>query len=160
MDRIIEDLPHWLHKLAAFQAGWGGFLKVVIAASGLVYQYFVAGPNTVDAAVGAGILVIFDTLTGFMAAVAQKRRRTSRRLSRVITKTFGYLAVVVVAAVAQKTIAKGSTLPLVDLVLWLVIATEGYSVLENVEKMGLGRFKALRKLLGKVVEDDDKEPEK
>lgn len=151
LDRIVLDTPRFTLRLFSF-VDTPGIMKMLTVGIGLAVHYLFDQPSELDAAVGAGALVVADTITGFLAAWRQGHERTSYRLSRVITKTFGYLSVVLIGAVAEKTF--GKSLPTVQAILWLIIATEGYSILENVEKMGLGRFKALRSILGKVMETE------
>lgn len=172
MERILRDFPYWTKNLLAWQDGFG-IAKLAVAIGGAIAGYILDGPGKTDAAIGAGIVVTLDTITGYMAAVIRKRRRSSYALSRVVSKTAGYMSVVVLAAVMEKVFPGGGAFSLsfgetnialspVGGVLWLIIAVEGYSILENVEKMGLGRFKFLRRILGKVIdqaeedENDDK----
>ena len=168
MDRIVRDFPYWLKGLVAWQDGYG-VVKGVVMVAGALAGYLFDGPGKVDAAVGAVIVVALDTITGYLAAVIRKRRRSSYALSRVVSKVAGYMSVVVLAAVLEKVFPDGGAFTIafgdnkialspVGGVLWLIIAVEGYSILENVEKIGCGRFKFLRRLLGKVidsVEEDD-----
>jgi len=167
MDRIVRDYPYWMHSLVAWQDGWG-LVKVAAVFFGAISGYVLDGPGTADAALGAAILILLDTVTGYLAAVVKKRPRTSVVLGRVLTKTFGYMSVVVVAAVLEQvfpgsgafTVTVGENaipLSLVGGVLWLIIAVEGYSILENVEEMGLGRFRFLRRILGKALETVEEE---
>lgn len=142
-------------KVFSFQTFIAGAVKTLAVILGVALGYLFDQQAELDSAIGAGILLIFDTLTGFAAAVVAKEVRTSRKMARVLTKSFGYLAVIIVAAVAEKTIGFKHDAPIVTGILWLIIATEGYSILENVEKMGVGKFTALRKLLGKHLDDGE-----
>ncbi|MEQ1761602.1 MAG: phage holin family protein [Pyrinomonadaceae bacterium] len=153
MDRIVSDTPHFMTSLFAVEEGTG-VIKVAIVAFGMASTYLFDSPSEIQNALGAGLLVLVDTITGIMVAVKKRKPRSSAKLSRVLTKLFGYLSVVAVAAVCSKAVP-GLTLPIVDAVLWLVIATEGLSILENADALGLGRFAVLKKLLGTFSEGSD-----
>lgn len=154
MDRITTDLPGRLLKLLSFNDS-AGIVKGIASVLGIVAGYVFDGDAARSAAIGVCILVILDTVTGFWAAVVQGVPRTSAKIARVLSKVFGYAAVTGVAAVSANTIAKGLNTPIVTGVLWLIIATEGLSILENAEKMGLAHFGFLRSILGKVIQDDN-----
>ena len=151
MDRLIKDAPEFIRSMFSFIDG-GGLLKIAAVTFAIISHYLFDKPSEQSAAIGAGVLVLMDSVTGYLAAWRRKQARTSHKLGRVITKSFGYLAVITIAAVCEDTFS--NALPIVDGVLWLIIATEGYSILENVERMGLGRFAFLRSILGKVLADD------
>jgi toxin secretion/phage lysis holin len=159
IERLIQDSPVAVARLFSSEADSGIFFKIAGATLGVALHYLFDQPSEVDAATGAFILLVADTITGFAAAVKLKKPRTSLKLSRVISKLFGYLAVVAVATVVENTITKAANIPIVDGVLWLIIATEGFSILENVERMGLGRFKSLRLILGKVMDEGEDDNE-
>ena len=158
MDRIVNDFGHWLGRLFDFSDNSIGLLKLAAVSFGVFTSYVLKGEPEMDAFVGASCLVLVDTMSGYWAAVVAKEPRPSKKLARVVTKVVGYLCVVIVASVAEHTVAK--TVPVVVGCCWLMIATEGYSILENVEKTGLGRFRALRKILGRVIEDDKEKGKK
>lgn len=130
-----------------------GFTKGALVIIVAVTSYIYPTKGLQDAAIAAGVLVVFDTITGLMAAAIQKKPRTSKAFSRVIAKTFAYLSVSAVATVVEKTIFTNSQLSISMTVLWLVIATEGLSILENVEAISGGKFSVLKKLLGKVIDN-------
>lgn len=150
--RFAKDVPDRLFNLMNFLDG-AGAIKLGSAVLGACLGYVLPGESERNSAIGAGVLVLFDTITGIIAAKKRKKEIKSGLLGRVLTKVFVYFSVAIVAAVAQATVASGS-LPIIVPVLWLIIATEGYSILENVEKAGFRRFSFLRRLLGRVIESD------
>ena len=154
MDRIFKDTPWVVSKLFSFVDGFG-LLKLLSAGIGVTLGYLFRGQTEMESAIGAFVLIVVDTATGWAAAMKNKRPRTSAKLSRIITKLFGYLAVIAVASVVEQNILRGA--PVVNGTLWIIIATEGYSIMENVERIGLGRFEILRRILGKVIEEDGKD---
>lgn len=143
-------------KLFLVSDDWTGYLKLAALALGIAFGYLFDTEAKFDAALGAFILMLLDTVTGIMCAFKEGTPRTSARFSRVLVKTFEYLAVITVAAIVERVIFPA--IPLVVGALCLIIATEGTSILENVEKLGGGRFRGLKKVLGRVIEDDGKEP--
>lgn len=154
MERVLTEFP----SIVKGMFGLGDtrneqLLKLVTAASAWVISYYVPHESSAKAATGLGLVIVADTIAGWTAACIQGVERDSRKLSRVISKSFAYLSVVTLAAVVQNTISKDT--PIVTVILWIGIANEGYSILEKVEKMGLGRFAVLRKILGKVISEND-----
>lgn len=147
--------PEYFKNLLSFQDG-EGFVKALIVGLMAGATYVFPTKDLQDTAVAASVLVVLDTLTGITAVFVEKKPRTSAGFARVLAKAFAYLSVCAVAAIVEKTIFKGSGLSISMGVLWLVIATEGISVIENVERISGGRFRWLRAILGKVL-DDDKE---
>lgn len=150
LDRLISETPGILGKLFAFE-DIGGMVKMTIIALGVATHYIFNSPSELQSAAGAAILITLDTLTGLMVAFKTGRPRTSAKLSRILTKVFGYMAVAAVASVCKKALLWQVELPLVDGILLLVIATEGLSILENVDALGVGKFPALKKILGTVA---------
>lgn len=150
--------PEYFRSLLSFTDG-EGMVKAVIVGLMAGATYVFPTKDLQDTAVAAAVLVVLDTLTGITAAFVEKKPRTSAAFGRVLAKAFAYLSVCAVAAVVEKTILKGSGLSISMGAIWLVIATEGISVIENVERISGGRFRLLRAILGKVL-DDDKEAAK
>lgn len=145
-----------LKSLVAFH-GNGGVLKAVTVLFMAVEAYLFPSDALKQAAVAAGILVVLDTATGTLAAFVTSTPRSSAKFARALTKVFAYLAVCTVAAAAEKTFGQGSGLPVTMGVLWLIVATEGLSVIENAERITGGKFRVLRAVLGKAArpsEDD------
>lgn len=145
----------YFRSLLSFQDG-EGVVKALIVSLMAGATYVFPTKDLQDTAIAASVLVLLDTVTGIIAAFIEKKPRTSQGFARVIAKAFAYLSVCAVAAIVEKTIFKGSGLSVSMGVLWLVIATEGISAIENVEKISGGRFRLLKAFLGRVI-DDDKE---
>lgn len=155
MPRNLSDVQIYVKSLFAFQDG-EGIVKAFILATTAVGTYVFPTSRLQETAIAAGALVFLDTITGLIKAFMTKKPRTSTGFARVLSKTFSYLSVCAVAAVVERTILGNSGLSLTLGVLWLVIATEGISIIENVEKISGGRFRLLKAFLGRVI-DDDKE---
>lgn len=149
--RPISDVHDYLVKLFAFQDG-PGLLKLLAGVFGAATGYFFDQPAETSAVTGVGVLLLFDLITGIMAAIKQKRAVSSIAFSRTLTKVFGYLAVVAVAGVIEKTILESVKAPIMVGVLWVMIATEGLSILENVRKCGVRGFGFLENILDGVKE--------
>lgn len=155
MPRNINDVQEFLKSLFSFQSG-DGIVKSFILATTAVGTYVFPTARLQETAIAAAGLVFLDTVTGLIKAFIIRKPRTSVCFARVLSKTFSYLSVCAVASVVERTILGNSGLSLTLGVLWLVIATEGISIIENVEKISGGRFRLLRAILGRVI-DDDKE---
>lgn len=149
---VVADLDYF-RNLITFSDG-EGMIKAMLLAVSASASYLFPTVALQDTAVAAAILIAVDTVSGVTAAFVEKRRRSSQAFRRIITKAFAYLSVCAVAAVVEKTILKGSGLSVSMGVLWLIIATEGVSVIENVERVSGGRFRLLRAILGKVIDED------
>lgn len=158
--RLFTEWPRYVKMLFSDDSSvWVSVLKgaslVMVAIGGYLFPTEVLR----QAAVAAFICVCLDAATGVTAAVVEKKPRTSQSAVRTIIKLFAYLSVCAVASVTERTLLAGSGMSIIMGVLWLIIATEGLSILENVERIGQGRFKHLRSLLGKVLADDEKQQE-
>lgn len=132
----IALLPRFIAQMfdgrfAAFK--WGG---AVIA--GLIAFIFPLQAQK-DAAMGAFVMLIVDTVTGIVAAWQLKQPLTSAKFGRVLVKMLGYGSVLLVVAWITKLVPvdfTGKALGMTS-TLWFVFATEALSVLENVHKANL-----------------------
>ena len=132
--RLFLPLPDIFRKL--FADLW--ISKGLAAALASAVTYFLPGASY-DLAIGAYVLICLDTMTGFWASVVTGHKITSARLSRVLTKLFGYGSVVVVCSVAAHSVPGAEPLHAIAVsgVCGWIILTEGVSILENVGKMGV-----------------------
>mgnify|MGYP001292081496 CR=1 FL=1 len=137
--RSIADLYGYLVKLFAFQDS-GGNVKIASGFLGVVIGYLFDRPAELSALIGVGILMVTDLVTGVMAAFKEKRAVTSVALSRTLTKLFGYVSVLIVIGVAERTILESFQGPFMTGSLYVMIATEGLSILENVHTCGIRGF--------------------
>lgn len=123
--------------------------KWLIAAFTSAVAYVLPHPMLRDMAIGAFILILFDTVTGVAAAWSTGKAVKSAKFGRVLTKILAYGSVIVVASVAGKYVLGGS--PLLQsaqvAVLTLIMCREGLSVLENVNGILGWKFKFLEDLL-------------
>ncbi|UOF77579.1 holin family [Caudoviricetes sp.] len=147
--RSLSDVYGYLNKLFAFQ-DHAGVLKVASGVFGAVLGYLFDQPAELSAVTGVGILLVADLITGVMAAVKKKTAVTSIALSRTLTKVFGYCSVLAVAGVVERTIFETIRAPIMVGCLWVMIATEGLSILENVRKCGVRGFGFLENILDGV----------
>jgi toxin secretion/phage lysis holin len=142
---------HYSLKLFALQDG-DGALKVIGAMIGAAFGYVFNEPAENSSAIGVGVLLVFDLVTGVMAAIKQKKAVTSIAFSRTLNKVFGYLAILAVAGVVERTILESVRAPIMVGVLWMMIAREGLSIIENTRKCGLTGFGFLENILDGVKE--------
>jgi phage-related holin len=155
----LHRLPGYLKDLFAFQDG-DGIMKVLIIGVSATVSYVFPTQILRDTAIAAFSLIALDTMTGLAAAFIEKRKRSSLAFSRVLVKSFGYLAVCIVASVVEKTILRGSGFAVQIGILWLIIATEGVSILENTQRISGHRFKLLQTILGNIIDQDEEDAKK
>ena len=151
---MIFDPLSQAKSVVAASGYYEATIKGLLVGIGAAMYYVFPGEQLRSAAIAAFILILLDTVTGIAAAVAKGQPRSSKRFARVVTKLLGYMSVCVAAAIVEKTIMRGAGLPITLAALWLIIATEGLSIIENVEAISGGRFRWLRAILGKVVQAD------
>jgi phage-related holin len=156
----MSDVLGVLARLVGTDAPFAALVKGLAFVGGFISAYVLDQEAERSAAVGACVVVLLDLVTGIGAAIHQGKPVTSRCFRRTVTKALGYFAVVILAAVIEVTITKSTQAPLVVGILWLVIAAEGLSVLENIRRMGIKvRFNALRRVLDGVVAEGEPEKE-
>lgn len=114
-------------------------LKWATAALGAVVAYVLPTGALVDMAIASGVFIALDTLTGMMASKEEGEPISSAKFSRLLTKLIGYSVVVIVASLAARNIPGfGELAPAATgAVLTLTITTEGISILENLDRMGV-----------------------
>lgn len=100
------------------------------------------------------VTMLIDYLTGICKAIYLKKLNSSIGLKGIIKK-FGYLLIVILAALADKVLNNG-TLAIRTIVIYFFIANESLSILENWALMGLPLPKKLYEVFEKL-KDSDKE---
>lgn len=113
--------------------------KLPAGMAGVVLTYLFPTEALQGMAIGAGSLMVCDTVTGVWAAYITRRAIKSARLSRLGSKVIGYGSIVIACAVIPQTIPgfKGGEIFSVGGILGFVIVTEGVSIIENARRMGL-----------------------
>lgn len=156
--KSLHLLPNYLERLTVDLA----LLKWPMAVGMGLVEYILPGRQIQEAAVAVLALIVLDTVTGLWAARVKGIAITSARMGRVFTKLLGYGSVLVVIAAATRHVPGiGSTQEVAAaLVLGLIIATEGVSVLENCLKMELSLpvINVLLEKLRPVLEGQAKPP--
>jgi phage-related holin len=107
----------------------------------------------------AALLVIFDSITGILAAKKRGEKVTSRGFSRMISKMLVYFSAILAAAAMQSVFFSDSkieflpNLPLVYLVSASICVTEFLSLRENAEAItGVDILGGLKKNLSKLYD--------
>jgi len=113
--------------------------KALAAAVAAVVAFFFPSQVLRDLALGSFVFICLDTLTGVMASYSGGVPISSAKFSRLLTKLVGYSVVIVVTTFAAKLLPQfGELAPAASAaVLSVVVVTEGLSILENLDKMGL-----------------------
>jgi phage-related holin len=149
--REISSIGAFLTKMFADMVPLKWPLALLVGAVG----YVLPEQGQRDAAVAAVGLVVLDTATGLVAGLVSGEAVTSARFGRVLVKLLGYGSVVVVVAVANRSLGiQGAQSATVATTLGLIIATEAISILENVRKMGIN----LPFGIGRLLEERLKAP--
>jgi phage-related holin len=114
-------------------------VKTIGALAIAALGYMFPAQTTQSAWFACSCLLVLDTITGVAAAVRTNQRITSAKFSRFLVKFLAYSAVVAVVAFATHAIP--GTLEIQGFLTSGAIAgiaiTEGISVLENVELLGV-----------------------
>lgn len=127
--------------------------------------HFVPGPLESNLLVCMFLLVFVDLLTGLGKAVKTGQPVTSNGLGKTINKILAYsgvyILVLVVAYIAVHVFSMGAAAILVPIVLSFVCIREGWSIIENIEKLGFKLPKKLKRIMKGIIEEieDEKEPE-
>jgi len=101
-----------------------------------------------------GALIVFDFLTGILAAWKRQEPITSAQMRRTVSKMLIFQITVISAFLIEKFLLEGS-LPITKLVGGVIGVTEGKSILENVETVyGQPIFKGILKQLSSHNDSD------
>lgn len=127
--------------------------KVVYAAIGMVWGFTAEIHNAV---LGLFILILIDTITGFIAAPYRKQKRSSNRLRQFVPKITTYCIAIFAAFVAEKLTfpeaAQG-----IQLAYWVALALDGTELLSIFENLyditGLPIFHFLSQLSLKKISE-------
>lgn len=98
--------------------------------------------------IGAMVMVIFDTITGILAARKRGERISSAGLRRTVTKALIYTLAILSGHVAEKLLLE-SLVPVARLVAAAIGAVEIKSILENAQTvLGMTLFQSIMSKLG------------
>lgn len=108
------------------------------------------------------LLVFVDLVTGLGKAVKTGQPVTSNALGKTVNKILAYFGVyilaLVVAYIAANVFMMGSmVLLLVPVVLSFLCLREGWSIVENVEKLGVKLPKKLKRIMHGIMEEIESE---
>lgn len=93
-------------------------------------------------------LVVFDAMTGMMAAVKRKERLTSARARDTVSKLIIYTAAIIITFLAQKFLLE-DTIPACSMVTGMIGLAELMSCLENLNEIsGTNLLKSVIDKLG------------
>lgn len=144
-------LPTYIAKLT-FEDSW----KWGVGLIGTAFQYVLPESGMREMAAGAFAFVVLDTLTGIVGAAVSGKAITSAGVARFFVKIFGYSCCILVCSLTARYVLPGvgdAKTWLINLILWVVLLTEGVSILENVQKMGLKLPKWIAGLLRERLND-------
>lgn len=133
-------------------------LKLIAALLVGAVSYVLPTQTLRDLAIGLGVFVVLDTVTGIIAARVDGHAVSSAKFSRLLTKLIGYLSVVLVATLAARNVPNFSDLApaATAATLSLAMVTEGISILENLDRMGMPVPKFIREAFRSSQENPKK----
>lgn len=128
--------------------------KAAIATVVAFVTYFLPGVNSRELFIWAMSFIVLDTVTGVWASYKTGIPIESMRFARLIEKTKAYLVLVIVAAGAGRLadMSNNSGDLVVSFGLGFVMATEGLSILENLNRIGIARVPALERIFKGVTD--------
>lgn len=129
--------------------------KSIAGIFGAVVAYVFPTAAIQDAAIGAAVLLVIDSITGIWASVVNDRPLESRRFARILSKLIGYSASAIAVSIAFRLLPPLTEFreSAVTAIFWIVIATESISILENVDAMGVRLPKWLSAMLRGELSD-------
>ena len=141
--REIFSLPSFIYELGRGPWKWVGAVAVA------VLDYALPSAALKQTALGAAIMISLDTALGLLVAIQLGEPLSSKKMSRALVKTLGYLLVIMACAAATRSIVELHALqePAIAGVLALVLATEFTSLLEHADRLGLPIPDQLRGLM-------------
>jgi phage-related holin len=133
------------------------WLKVLIGLSTGLLNYLLPTSATQQMVMAAAILIMLDTFTGVMASESTGKAITSAKFGRVIVKFIGYAIAVSVVGLAANTVPGGKPAHefLTSTLIAFIICTEGISIFENLDRMGVPLPKSIVKWLRGRKKDFD-----
>lgn len=136
--------------------GGNVWVKALFGAIGAGVAYILPSAAVRDTAIAAAFMVALDTVTGIASSLRKGKPLSSARFSRVLSKLIAYGSVVAVVSVCGKFLPGLSDfrIPGITAALYLILATEGISVLENANSLGVALPKGLVKWLKGKLEDE------
>lgn len=142
--------------------GGNGWVKASAMYLGALVAWVLPSQAVRDTTIACVSLIALDTMTGVVAGIKAGHPLSSAKFSRVLSKAVAYSSVVAVVSICGKYLPGMSDfrIPGITAVLYLILATEGISVLENVSKLGVKLPKGLVKWLkGKLNKELDQPAE-
>ncbi len=149
-------MPEYIGKVATEHA-WLTYLTAVVT---VLLENLLPGAQYQKAATWGVCFMIADLVTGIGAARKTGVKITSAGIGRTLLKIFSYGFYVALANAAQFVPGWEPAVPLLlSFVLGLIIATEAYSVLENLEKLEAPLVKEIMDFINKHRRQGDPEAE-
>lgn len=127
--------------------------KMIYAGIGLLWGFTAEIHNAV---LGLFILILIDTITGFIAAPYRKQKRSSSRLRQFVPKIITYCVAIFAAFVAEKLTFPDAAQG-IQLAYWVALALDGTELLSIFENLyditGLPIFYFLSQLSLKKISE-------
>jgi|CXWL01.1.fsa_nt_gi phage-related holin len=159
IDRFTQGaLSFWAQLL-----GGNAWVKAISISFGAALAWILPSQAVRDTGIACIVLVALDTITGMVAAIRSGKPISSAKFSRVLSKLIAYGSVVSVVSICGKYLPGmvDFRIPLITASLYLILATEGISVLENAASLGVqlppGLVKWLKGKLNDQIDSIQKE---
>lgn len=152
-----QPLFSTIDALASLLNG-GAVIKWVATMLGALAGYFLPSEDLRKLAICTFAMVIFDTISGMLAAGREGDPIQSRKFGRVIAKLIAYpIAVMTATMVVDVIPGAGQLYPVAAAAaLALIFATEALSVIENLDRLGVPLPSFVRTAISKFR--DEKQP--
>src|SRR5690606_10180827 len=136
----------------------GAVVKWIATMAGALAGYFLPSEDLKKLAIITFATVLFDTVTGMIAAGREGEPIQSRKFSRVDAKLLAYPIAVMMATMIVDVIPGASQLypAAAAAALALIFATEALSVIENLDRIGVPMPQFVRDAISKFR--DEKQP--
>jgi phage-related holin len=132
--KALPLLPRYLFCAFVDSPWW----KWLIAFGGAVLNYLLPTPETQKLFYTTFCLCVLDTATGIIAVIRVGEAIESAKLGRFVVKVIGYAVMVAVVGLCSNLPGgKSAQEFLLTVVLGGISITEGISILENLDKMGV-----------------------
>jgi toxin secretion/phage lysis holin len=100
------------------------------------------------------IFIIIDYISGILQAI-YNRQLNSQIGAKGIVKKVGYILIVVIASSIDTL--NGNTMDIRNIIIYMFIANEGISILENCTQMGINIPSILKDKINELGDDNDEQ---
>ena len=143
---LFSDLKYYWMQLIE-----GGAWKGIIAAVIVMFNFIFPETMQQESLLIVLILITLDSITGIWAAIKNKDKIQSKVFKKSISKIFLYIIILIAATLVDRVMVLPLGITIAYFVNAYMALNEFGSILENLEKLGVGTpMKLIRILKGKI----------